>query len=277
MMGGCSRSWASSFGGHSSKGADMLVESLYEAVPLGLRIGVVVALGVGAIPLMFSREIKEWRSRKPPPDSLPELPEDKDLILDDREAVRCNPGNGWRVARLIMQCSTENEIDAAFADFFSAENRTSPVDAFAARALKKSRLLNRDHQDDQWWWDFYEEANRLGISDEDAISTLQRLEEEFPDKEGRDGAGENRRLKGIPDLQRCLEELIKYSGFPVTRKVTPELIKASNDLFVHLSRACAIFDEQGESHPKIEKGLTVTNHTEWIEFLSKRLAQVDAR
>ena len=86
-----------------------------------------------------------------------------------------------------------------------------------------------------------------------------------------------RRLKGVPDLQRCLDELIKYSGFPVTEKVTSEQIEASNALLRHLHRAAAILDEQGESHPKIEKGLTVINHTEWIEFLSKRLAQDDAR
>ena len=86
-----------------------------------------------------------------------------------------------------------------------------------------------------------------------------------------------RRLKGVPDLQKCLDELIKYSGFPVTTKVTSREIEASNTLFPYLQRASAIFDEQGESHPKIKKGLTVTNHTEWIEFLSKRLAQADAR
>ena len=63
----------------------------------------------------------------------------------------------------------------------------------------------------------------------------------------------------------------------MTVGITSELIKASNDLFVHLSRACAVLDEQGEPHPKIEKGLTVINHTEWIEFLGKRLAQADAR
>ena len=86
-----------------------------------------------------------------------------------------------------------------------------------------------------------------------------------------------RRLKGVPDLQECLAELIKYSGFPVTTKVTSREIEASNSLFRCLQRACAILDKQGESHPKIEKGLTVTNHTEWIKFLAKRLAQDDAR
>ena len=33
--------------------------------------------------------------------------------------------------------------------------------------------------------------------------------------------------RGISDLQRCLDELIKYSGFPLTGKVTPEQIEAS--------------------------------------------------
>ena len=86
-----------------------------------------------------------------------------------------------------------------------------------------------------------------------------------------------RRLKGVTDLQKCLDELIKYSGFPVTEKVTANEIEASNALLVYLSRACAILDEQGETHPKVGKGVTVTNHTEWIEFLTKRLAQADAR
>ena len=60
------------------KGADMLVESLYEAVPLWLRIGVVAALGVGAIPLMFSREIKGWGAgrRAPAPEHSAEITSD---------------------------------------------------------------------------------------------------------------------------------------------------------------------------------------------------------
>ena len=91
------------------------------------------------------------------------------------------------------------------------------------------------------------------------------------------GTSGKRRLQNVADLQRCLDELIKYSGFPVTEKVTSEQIEASNALLRHLRRAAAILDEQGEPHPKIEKGLTVINHTEWIEFLSKRLAQADAR
>ena len=87
----------------------------------------------------------------------------------------------------------------------------------------------------------------------------------------------NKRLQNVPDLQRCLDELIRYSGQEFPAKVTAREKGQSNALLFHLERACHVLDRQGESHPKIEKGLTVTNHTEWIEFLAKRLAQDDAR
>ena len=86
-----------------------------------------------------------------------------------------------------------------------------------------------------------------------------------------------KRLEHVSDLQRCLNELIKYSGFPVAGKITVQEIEASNALLVNLERACAILDEQSEAHPPIEKSLIVTNHTEWIQFLTKRLARADAR
>ena len=87
-----------------------------------------------------------------------------------------------------------------------------------------------------------------------------------------------KRLRGVPDLQKCLDELIKYSGFPVTEKVTSEQIEASNALLLHLRRASTILDEQGEPHPEIEEGVIVlSNHRKWIEFLAKRLARADAR
>ena len=101
-------------------------------------------------------------------------------ILDDAEAVRLNPGNGWRAARLIMQCSTMDEIDAIFEDFKSAPHTTSSAEVFAARALKKNHLLNKDDQDEDWWWDFYEEANEMGISDGQALTMFEKLEAECP-------------------------------------------------------------------------------------------------
>ena len=169
--------------------ATLIVETVFGGVPLWVMILIAVLLGAVAIPLMFGREIKEWRSRKPSPFSLPELPEDKVLILDDREAVRCNPGNGWRAARLIMQCSTVNEVDAIFADFQSTPNKTSSADVFAARALKKNHLLNIDHQDEDWWWDFYEEINRSGIDERRAVEIFLEFEKEFPMNKDQAGDG----------------------------------------------------------------------------------------
>ena len=110
-----------------------------------------------------------------------EVDEQSDILsVDDSEAVRINPANGWRVARLIMKAATVDEVAELFEDFRGLPQRTSDGDVFAARALKMSRLLNKDDQDDDWWWDFYEEANRLEISDEQALASLTRLEKEFP-------------------------------------------------------------------------------------------------
>ena len=73
-------------------------------------------------------------------------------------------------------------------------------------------------------------------------------------------------------LQKCLDELITYSGYTFPAEVTTQEIAQSNALLVHLERARAILDKQGIMHPKIEKSRAVTNYTAWIEFLSKLLA-----
>ena len=107
-----------------------------------------------------------------------------DSILEDMETLKLNPGNGWLAVRLIMACSTVNEVDAIFENFNSAPHKTSKARVFAARALKKNRLLNRDDQDSDWWWDFYEEANKLDIEDGQALEILTELEKEFPVADG---------------------------------------------------------------------------------------------
>ena len=178
------------------KGADMLVESLFEAVPLWLRIAVVVGLGLAAIPLTFSREIRKWRgsgrSAAAPDRAGAELPdlaseepqENNRSTLDDREAVRLNPGNGRRVVRLIMNAATEEEVEDLYGDFKSAPHRTSEIDVFAAYSLKMVRLMGQSDDDgeteEDWWFSFYAEAEELGAPEE-AASAIERLEEEFPD------------------------------------------------------------------------------------------------
>ena len=112
--------------------ATLIVETVFGGVPLWVMILIAVALGAVAIPLMFGREIKEWRSRKSPPGSPHELPEDKDLILDDREAVRRNPDNGEAAARLIASVEPFEKAMAIFNDFKLAPRRIAEVRPYVA-------------------------------------------------------------------------------------------------------------------------------------------------
>ena len=80
-----------------------------------------------------------------------------------------------------------------------------------------------------------------------------------------------------PELRRCLDKLIRYSGKDFPAKVTAREIEQSNALLVHLDRACHVLDQQGKSHPKIEKNLVLRNVQEWIDFLSKLLARKNGR
>ena len=96
------------------------------------------------------------------------------------ETFKLNPGNGWLAGRLIMVCSTMNEVDTIFESFNSAPHKTSKDRVFAARALKKNCLLNRDDQDSDWWWDFFEEHSKLGGDDGSALNMILALEKEFP-------------------------------------------------------------------------------------------------
>ena len=89
------------------------------------------------------------------------------------------------------------------------------------------------------------------------------------------GRPRKRRLKNVPDLQRCLDELIRYSGLEFPAKVTAREIGQTNVLLVHLERARHVLDKQGISHPKIEKGLVLENCQEWINVLSRVLARDD--
>ena len=81
----------------------------------------------------------------------------------------------------MLYASTTTEVDDIFGAFKKAPNKTSEIDVFASRALKKDRLLNKDDQDNEWWWDFYAKAAELGIQGDQAVAVLKGLEEEYPD------------------------------------------------------------------------------------------------
>ena len=100
-----------------------------------------------------------------------------------RAAVASDPGNGDSVVRYIMlYASTTTEVNDIYEVFNKASKRTSEIEVFAARALKKDRLLNKDDQDEDWWWDFYGKAAELGIKNDQEVAVLRRLEEKYPDE-----------------------------------------------------------------------------------------------
>ena len=96
-------------------------------------------------------------------------------------SVPDDPGNGQRVARLIMIASTEREVDELYGNFKGASPKTSESVAFAAYYLKMDRLRNEGDRDDDWWWDFYEDVGKRDDSDE-VIAAFDWLEKEFPDE-----------------------------------------------------------------------------------------------
>ena len=149
--------------------ATLIVETVFGGVPLWVMILIAVALGAVAIPLMFGREIKEWRSRKSPPGSPHELPEDKDLILDDRGAdaeitsdgkevlvdevktaadiegagkpcerrlrvASQNPGAGIHIAKLLGEAETRSEAEELLDIFNDAEIQRNKGAVYAAYA-----------------------------------------------------------------------------------------------------------------------------------------------
>ena len=136
---------------------------------------------VWARPSDFREASESQASTEPPAE-----PEFSDVV-PDAEAVRRDPGHGYRVARLIMKCRTVDEVQTLYEDFKNASNKTSESKALAAYAFKKERLLNGD-QDEDWWWDFYEEAAKLEDSDE-VIREFERLEKEFPIDKDQAGDG----------------------------------------------------------------------------------------
>ena len=104
-----------------------------------------------------------------------------DVCLDDKEAVKSNPGSGYRVVRLIMNASTVSEVQNLYEDFQSTQRRTRESEVFAAYVLQKDRLLGdqRETQTD-WWWELHGEAEKRGFTDE-IYSMIEQLEEEYPD------------------------------------------------------------------------------------------------
>ena len=83
------------------------------------------------------------------------------------------------------------------------------------------------------------------------------------------GSG-NQPISGIPELERCREELAEYiRAATKNRMVDGEHMAASFRFLPHLLNLCEILDTQEIPHPKVELGIVVLNGDEWDRYLAK--------
>ena len=109
---------------------------------------------------------KETRELTGQGDALPPDP--------DREAIEKNPGNGWRVARLIMKASSVEEAEALCRDFANQPHKADEVEVFAAYYAMRA-LLEED--DESLWWQCIREAEERGHDSDAVFAAVSRLEE----------------------------------------------------------------------------------------------------
>ena len=133
---------------------------------------VIVAIKV-LVPL-----IRKWAARK---ESQQLKGQAGDLPPDpDREAVEKNPGNGWRVTRLIAKASSVEEAEALYRDFMSQPHKTDEVEVFAAYYVMRA-LLEGDNED--LWWECVREEEQRGYDSDAVLGAVSRLEKEFRNDE----------------------------------------------------------------------------------------------
>ena len=67
--------------------------------------------------------------------------------IADRRAVAANPGNGWRVARLILSTQTPERAEALFRDFMAEPHKDREERVFAAYWVRTCKLRGVSGQD----------------------------------------------------------------------------------------------------------------------------------
>lgn len=99
--------------------------------------------------------------------------------VTDASAAKRNPGNGWRVSRLIMKAWTLRKVEALCQDFLAQPHRTDEVLVLAARSIRQHRSKGGT-TDASWrfWGDLEEAMEQHGV---DPVSTaIADLDAAFP-------------------------------------------------------------------------------------------------
>ena len=200
-------------------------------------------------------------------------------VASDAEAVETTPGNGWRVARLIMQIPTVPEeaqnVEAIYRDFFSQPHKDGEEYVFGARALWNQRTAGDTFDAG---WDFenacLEAVERYGP--EFLVDIIDNLKREFPEKQGGDTASQPQDTPNAPwhdDLERCHEAFVKYIREPYEYPIGQQEIAATQAFLPHIVRLCHVLDEHNISHPPLDAGdLTFTGTGEWGDFMARLMA-----
>jgi len=78
-------------------------------------------------------------------------------------------------------------------------------------------------------------------------------------------------IKGVPELERCREALVKYMGLPTGRlSDIPARIAGSAELYPYMTDLCRVLDEQKIPHPEIDWDATTIIATgKWSRFLGE--------
>ena len=107
-----------------------------------------------------------------------ELTGQGDALLPDpdKEAVEKNPGNGWRVARLITKASSVQDAEALYRDFSIQPQKADEVEVFAAYYATRAAL---EEDDESLWWQCVREAEERGYDSDAVFAAVSRLEQVF--------------------------------------------------------------------------------------------------
>ena len=82
-------------------------------------------------------------------------------------------------------------------------------------------------------------------------------------------------LKGVDELERCQQALIKYMEVPIHSPISEAEIAATGELLPHVHALIRVLDEQDVPHPKLDAGIVFTGTVVWRDFLAQLWAVRD--
>lgn len=89
---------------------------------------------------------------------------------------------------------------------------------------------------------------------------------------GENGANRAVSVRGIVEIERCHQELVRYIESQPPDPISFEHVALSHEFLPHIERACQILDEQEIPHPEVNSGVVFDGTGKWGKFLARVLA-----